>query len=130
MLDRGGLPVGDDDVGLPGEEGRHEVRDALLGVLVVSVGVDDHVGAVGEGVVDAVAEGPGEPLGAAVAVDVPDAHVAGDLGGAVRGAVVDHEDLDPVRPRDAPRDRLEDERQSLFLVQTGDLDEHEHGNLE
>ena len=130
MLDRGGLPVGDDDVGLPSEEGRHEVRDALLGVLVVSVGVDDHVGAVGEGVVDAVAEGAGEPLGAAVADDVPYAHAAGDLGGAVRGAVVDHEDLDPVRPRDAPRDRLEDERQSLFLVQTGDLDEHEHGNLE
>ena len=63
----------------PAQDGRHEVADALLRVLVVAVGVHHDVGAVRERVLDAVREGAREAHGARVPHDVDDAVLARDL---------------------------------------------------
>ena len=58
-----------------------------------------------------------------------DAVRPGHLDGPVGGAVVDDEDDDLVDARDLARDRREDERQGLLLVQAGNLDNKSHGSL-
>ena len=75
-------------------------------VLVVGVGVDDHVGAELERRVEPRLEAGGEALVVRQPDDVVDAVRARDLDGPVGRAVVDHEPLDGVeagRPRAAGR---------------------------
>ena len=83
MRDRLGLPVPDDDVRLTSQDGLNQVGDSLLRVLVVAVGVDDNVRAVLEGVVDTVAERPGEAHVAGVEDEVLDPQLPCYLDGSV-----------------------------------------------
>ena len=128
VLDQVHLAVGDDDVGRALDDRPHEVGDALLRVLVVAVGVDDDVGAELQRVVDAVLEGAGQSLVAGVPDEVGHAEGAGDLDRPVGGAVVDDDDDDLVDALDRPRDRLQDRREGLLLVQARHLHDELHGH--
>ena len=129
MLDRVDLPVGDDDVGGAVDDRLHEVADAVLGVLVVAVGVHQDVGPELQGSHDPVVEGTSQTLVAGVVHELGDAVRPRDLHRAVRGTVVDHEDDDLVDPLDLAGDRLQDKRQRLLLVEARDLNDKLHGAL-
>ena len=129
MRDVLGLAVSDDDVGASLKNRREKIGDPLLRVLVVAVGVDDDVGAVGQRIIDAVAEGPREALVFGVPDDVHDAAGAGRSNGAVRRSVVDDEDLQLVNALYRAGNRLENRGKRRFFVETGYLDEDLHGCL-
>ena len=95
----------------------------MSAVLIVGVGVDDEVGALLDGGVDAGDERRREPLVAAHADDVIHAAGARDVGGAVAGAVIDDERFDDVDPGHGLRQIGERRRQRLRLVQARDLDD-------
>ena len=100
------LAVADDHVGVAGDDRRDELGDVRAVVLVVGVGVDDHVGAELERGVEAGLEAVREALVVRQPDDVVDAVGARHLDGAVGRAVVDDEPLDGVeagRPRAAGR---------------------------
>ena len=80
------LPVGDDDVGLAGDDRLNQVGDALLRVLVVAVGVDHDVGAEFERPLHAVVERAAQPLVAGVPDEVGDPVRLGHLDRAVRSS--------------------------------------------
>jgi hypothetical protein len=103
------------------------VADPFLRVLVVAVGVHHDVRAVPERVVDAVAERPGQPHVAGVVDEVPHTEAARQLDRAVRGPVVDDQDLYLVDARNAPWNRGKHLRKGFFLVQAGNLHEQLHG---
>ena len=99
VLDGHHVAVADDHVGVAARAiGRDEGGDVVGGVLVVGVGVDDHVGAELEAGVEAGLEGVGEALVVGELHDVVDAELPGDLDRAVGGAVVDDQPLDDVEP--------------------------------
>ena len=56
MFNRVRLAIADDDIRVSGKNGRNEVADARLRVLVVAVRIDHDVRAVRHRIVDAVAE--------------------------------------------------------------------------
>ncbi len=121
------LPVPDDHVGLAAEDRRHELGDVGALVLVVGVGVDDHVGAELEPGVEAGLEGGGQALVVGQADDVVDARGPRGLNGGVGGPVIDDQPFDGVKALDRARQPAEGQRQLLFLVETGDLDDELHG---
>ena len=97
-------------------------------VLVVGVGVDDHVGAELEAGVEPRLEARGQPLVVGELDDVVDAVGSRDLDGGVGGAVVDDQPLDRVEPLDlAGQVRRASAGSCAFLVETGDLDDQLHG---
>ena len=73
MLDVLDLAVADDHVGVAVEDGRDELADVPTVVLVVGVGVDDHIGAELQARVQAGLEARGEALVVGEADDVVDA---------------------------------------------------------
>ena len=73
MLDLVDLPVSDHDVRGPRDDRLDQIGDALLGVLVVAVGVDEDVGSELEGASNAVVEGAAQALVARVVHELPDA---------------------------------------------------------
>ena len=100
------LAVADDHVGAPVEDRAHEPGDVRPVVLVVGVGVDDHVGAELQRGVDAGLEAGGQALVVGQAHEVVDAVRARHRDRLVGRAVVDDEPLDDVearRPRAAGR---------------------------
>ena len=101
VLDLGHLAVADHHVGPAGEDRRHQLRDVLAAVLVVGVGVDDHVGAQLQRRIEAGLEGGREPLVVGQPDDVLDPVLARHLDRAVGGAVVDHQPLDLVEAIEA-----------------------------
>ena len=86
----------------PREDRRDELGDVAAFVLVVGVGVDDHVGAELQAGVEAGLERGGEALVVGQPDDVVDAVRARDLDRPVGRAVVDDQPLDRVEAR-APR---------------------------
>ena len=98
VLDRLDLPVADDHVGLAAQDRADQLGDVGPLVLVVGVGVDDHVGAELEARVQPGLEGGGQALVVRQPDDVVDAVLARDLDGAVARAVVDDQPLDDVEP--------------------------------
>ena len=106
VLDARHLAVADDHVGAPGEDRRDEPRDVRAVVLVVGVGVDDHVGAELQAGVEARLEAGREALVVGQAHDVVDAVRARHRDRLVGRAVVDDQPLDrrrSPRPRRAGR---------------------------
>ena len=95
-------------------------------VLVVGVGVDDHVRAQLQRRVEARLEALREPLVVREPHDVVDAVGAGDLDRAVGGAVVDDEPLDLVEALDLAREVGKRDRERLLLVEAGNLDDQLH----
>ena len=101
VLDLAGLAVADDHVGAPGQDRLDQLLDVAAVVLVVGVGVDDHVGAELQAGVEAGLEAGGQALVVGQAHDVVHAVRAGHLDGVVGGAVVDDQPLDASRRREA-----------------------------
>ena len=96
VLDRHHLAVADDHVGVAGDDRLDELEDVRAVVLVVGVGVDDHVGTELQRGVEAGLEAVREALVVRQPDDVVDAVGARHLDGAVGRAVVDDEPLDGV----------------------------------
>jgi hypothetical protein len=126
VLDLVGLAVADDHVGLAGENRRHQLRDVVPAVLVVGVGIDDHIGAQLQAGVEPGLEGGGEALVVREAHDVIDAARARDLDRAVGRAVIDHEPLDALDPRNLAREIRERRGEGVLLVVARDLDDELH----
>jgi hypothetical protein len=118
--------VPDHHVGLASENRRDQARDLLAGVLVVGVGVDDDVGAETQAGVEPGHEAVREPLPAREAHDVIGTVLARHLRGAVRGAVVDDEHLDPLDSGHLARDPRERLGERRLLVEARDLDDQLH----
>ena len=79
MLDRHHVAVADHHVGVAGQDRRHEGGDVGGRVLVVGVGVDDHVGTELEAGIEPGLEGVGQALVVRELHDVVDAELLGDL---------------------------------------------------
>ncbi len=77
VLDLGDLAIADDHVGLAGEDRRHQLGNVGAAVLVVGVGVDDHVGAELQTGVEPGLEAGGEALVVGQPDDVLDARARG-----------------------------------------------------
>ena len=88
----------------PREDRLDELGDVAAVVLVVGVGVDDHVGAELERGVEPGLEARGEPLVVREPHDVVDAVLARDLDRAVGRAVVDDQPLDRLEALDLARE--------------------------
>ena len=111
----------------PSRIGRTSLATSGAVVLVVGVGVDDHVGAELQRRVDARLEAGRQALVVGQAHEVVDAVRARDLDRRVGRAVVDHQPLDLVEAVELARQVGERLRQLLRLVEAGDLDDELHG---
>ena len=120
------LAVADDHVGVAGDDRRDELGDVAAVVLVVGVGVDDHVGAELEARVEAGLEAARQALVVGQPDDVVDAELARDLDRAIGRAVVDDEPLHGLEAGDLAGEVAHRDRQRLLLVQAGDLDDELH----
>ena len=127
LVDRHDLPVAHHHVGLAAQDRPHQLRDVGGLVLVVGVGVDDHVGAQLQPGVETGLEGGGQPLVVGQADDVVDAVLTRRLHGPVAGAVVDDQPLDRVEARDLAGKAAERQRELPFFVEARDLDDELHG---
>ena len=116
-------PGADHQVGLAGEDRRGQLRDVVGAVLVVGVGVDDHVGAGAQRGLEAGGERAGQALVAPEADDVIDAGGLGDRDRRVGAAVVDHHPFDPREARHRARQGRERDAERRRLVEAGDLDD-------
>ena len=127
----GDLAVAHDHVRAAVQDRLDELGDVGAAVLVVGVGVDDHVGTQLQRRVDAGLEGGRQPLVVGQAHEVLDAEGAGDLDRAVAGAVVDDEPLDLVEARNLAWEVRERLGKLLGLVEAGNLDDqlHRSGDL-
>ena len=105
VLDRVRLPVPDHHVGRAGHDRLHEPGHVAPVVLVVGVGVHDHVGAELEAGVEPGLERGGQAAIVGEPDDVVHAVLARHLHRAVGRAVVDHEPLHGVHPRATSRGR-------------------------
>ena len=126
VLDRLHLAVTDHHVGLAAHDRGHQQGHVGAVVLVVGVGVDDHVGAELEPGVEAGLEGGGQTLVVGQADDVVDAVAAGHVDRRVGRAVVDDQPLDHVEAGDLTGQPSQRGGQLGFLVVTGDLDDELH----
>jgi hypothetical protein len=127
VLDVPHVAVADDHVGPPGHDRRHQRGDGVRRVLVVGVGVDDHVGAQLQGGVEAGLERGGQALVVRQLHDVVDAMGPGHLDGAVGRPVVDDEPLDPVDARHAAGQVGQGGGKLILFVEARELDDELHG---
>jgi hypothetical protein len=126
MVDRVGLAVADHHVGLARDDRSDQLGNVGAEVLVVGVGVDDHVGAELQAGIEAGLEGRGEPLVVGEADDVIDAVSPRHLDGVIGRAVVDHEPLDLFHARDLTGEVSERGRKLGGLVEAGNLNDELH----
>ncbi len=117
------LTVGDDDLRLTAQDRLDEVADALLRVLVVSVGVDHDVRAELEGALHSVVEGAAQSAIAGVPDEM--GHPVGlrHLDRSVGRAVVDDQHDDLGDAGNLLRDRGQDQSEGVLLVQARHLDD-------
>ena len=126
VLDAVGVAVAHHHVGVAGDDRLHQLHDVPAVVLVVGVGVHDHVGAELQAGVEPGLEGGRQPLVVGEPHDVVHAVRAGDVDRVVGGAVVDHEPLHAVDARHLARQVGERVGQLGALVEAGDLDDQLH----
>lgn len=96
VVDGAGLAVTYNDVVGAVQDWLNEARNILLGVLVVTVSIDDNVGTQLKRLVKAFIKTRGQALVPAMADDVIGTELGGHGDGVVTGAVVDDERLDDV----------------------------------
>jgi hypothetical protein len=121
VLDQVHLAIGDDDLRLAPQNRLHQVADALLRVLVVTVGVDHDVGAELQRALHAVVEGAAQSAVTGMPDEVGHAVGLGHLDGAIGGTVVDDQHDDLRDPGDLLGDGGEHHAQGVLFVETGDL---------
>ena len=126
VLDRNHVAVADHHVRLTRDDRLHELGDVLTAVLVVGVGVHDHVGAELQRGVHAGLECARQPLVVRQAHDVADAVGARDGDRVIARPVVDHENLDRIEPGKLAGEVGERRRKLLRLVLAGNLDDQLH----
>ena len=129
VLDLVGLAVADHHVGLAGEDRGDELADVAAVVLVVGVGVDDHVGVQLQAGVQTGLEGGRQPLVVGQAHHVVDPVRARHLHRAVARAVIDDQPLHDVEARQLAGQVGESGRERLLLVEAGDLHDQLHRGL-
>src|SRR6266404_1482246 len=120
------IAIADDDVGVAAHDRRDQRRDVVGTVLIVGVGVDDHVGAELERALETGGERARQALMVGKAHDLDHAGRFGDLDRAVRAPVVDDHHDDVVDAGERLRQSRERLGERLFFVQTGDLDHELH----
>jgi hypothetical protein len=98
VLDSRNLSIADHHVGATLEDRRDELRDVGGRVLIIGVGVDDHIRAELQRRVQPRLKGRREPLVVGQPDEVVDAALARGRGGPVGGAVVDDQPLDAIEP--------------------------------
>ena len=126
MLDLVDLSVADHDVGLTLDDRLDQVGDAVLGVLIVAVGVDHDVRTELERPDHAIMERAAETLVAGVVHELAHTVFLGYLDRPVAAPVVDDQDHDLVDPGNLLRDRLQDGRKRLLLIEARDLNDELH----
>jgi hypothetical protein len=122
----GDAAVADDDVGAALQDRLDKRGDVAAVILVIGVGVDDDVGALGQRPVEPRAEGRGKPAVGPVLDDVADAEAGGNLGGGVAAAVVDDQIFDLVDAFDRLRLGGDGRRQMIAFVEARNLDDQLH----
>jgi hypothetical protein len=120
------LTVSDDHVGVPPQDRRDELGDVGRVVLVVGVGVYDHVRAELQTGVQSSLETGGQPLVIGETHHVIHAAVLGHFNRLVRRAVIDDQPLHRVEPVELTGQQRQRVRQLLLLVETGNLDDQFH----
>jgi hypothetical protein len=123
---RGHAAITDDDIGLPGQDRRHQLADILAAILVIGVSVDDDVRAGCQRRIQAGGEGGRQPSVAPVAHDVVNTQLSCYLDGAIRAAVVDDQVLDRVQAGQLHRQVANCFRQGRFLVVAWNLNDQLH----
>ena len=115
-----------DHVGVAAQDRRDELGDVGRVVLVVGVGVYDHIGAELQTGIHPGLETGGQTLVIGETHDV--VHTAGlrDFNRLVRRAVIDDQPLHRVEPVELTRQQRERVRQLLLFVETRDLDDQLH----
>src|SRR5579862_2327364 len=126
MLDRLDLAVAHHHVGGAPEDRFDQLGHVGALVLVVGVGIDDHVGPQLEPRIQAGLEGRCETLVVGQAHDVIDAVAARHLDRLVARPIVDHQPLHDVEARHLAGKPAQGQRQLIFLVEAGDLDDQLH----
>ncbi len=126
MLDRLHAAVADDHVRLAGEDRANEIDDRASSILVVTIGVHDHIRAELETRIEARLERGRETLAARQAHDVVDAVLTGDADGVVVGPVVDDQPLDSVEAVQCAWQLGKRRGKLLGLVEARNLDDQLH----
>jgi hypothetical protein len=126
VIDALHLPVPDHHVGAAGHDRFDQPRDVLRAVLVVRVGVDDHVGAELERRVEPSLEGRGQALVGGQPHQVVHTVPASHLDRSVGRPVVHDQPLDPIEPSYLARQLGKQPGEQLLFVETGDLDDQLH----
>jgi hypothetical protein len=126
VLDRADLAVAHHHVGATLQDRLHEAGDVGAVVLVVGVGVDDHVGPQLQAGVEPRLKARRQALVVGEAHDVVHPFAARHLDRLIRRAVVDHKPLHDVEALERAWQVGQREGQRLRLVPTGDLDDELH----
>ena len=130
VLDRVDLAIADDHVRVASEDRADELRDVRALVLVVGVGVDDHVRAELQSRVEAGLERGREALVVGQLDDVIDAELARHLDRPIGRAIVDDQEFDDVKAGYLAGELADRQRQLALLVETRDLDDELHWHLQ
>ena len=129
VLQCGHPPVTHHDVGLAVHDGLDQTGDVLPAVLVIGVGINDDVGAQAERRLQAGGERRRQPLVLLQPDDVVGPCFPRHLGGAVGGAVVHHQHLYPVHPRQGTGQVAQGLGKGSFFIVGGNLDDEFQGQM-
>ena len=121
------LPVADDDVRFPPQDGGDQRRDVRRIILAVGIQVDDDVRSQAQGHVKSGLKGGRQPPVPPVPHDDVRPRGAGDLPRPIGRAVIHHQDRDPFHPRDLPGDLPNHPAHGLRFVIGRDLNHNVHG---
>jgi hypothetical protein len=116
-------PGADHQIGLAGQDRPRQLGNVLGAILIVGVGVDDHVGAGAHRSLEAGGEGPCQALVVLETDDVIDTVGERYRHRIVAAAVIDHHPFDARKALDLARQGRQRDAQGLRLVETGNLDD-------
>ena len=122
------LPVADNDVRFSIQNGGNQTWDVGLWVLIISIGINDNVGAQFQACVKSSLKANSQTLMPWQTYDVVDPHPACHFHRLVGAAVVNDQSLDNVDARDGGRHIDQGSWQTLFFVVTRNLDNEVHSS--
>lgn len=127
MLDVADRPIADHELSLAIDDRRDQRADIVGVVLVVGIGIDDHVGPFGDRTCQAGHERVGKPHVHRQVDDVIDPRGDGAFDGAIAAAVVDDQPLDAIDAGKRARKLRQGLGDRVLLVVAGNLDDEFHG---